>query len=188
MNNSEILDKVVVWLQTKYKNAKSFIRPGPIEFIKRKNNDNIIYFNNNTDETAYEIKRYIKRRVRTFRYSEKTSKLKDINLISGQYYFIILLLYFYRKLDVNTLNGIIHYIYTPKYNAEEFDIVRLSAMKRLFKEGMIIKEMSTVKVIQYKLTDKGYDFANLLKTYISSENRTSVIDKIRLKIMYSQYY
>ena len=61
-------------------------------------------------------------------------------------------------------------------------------MKRLFKEGMIIKEMSTVKVIQYKLTDKGYDFANLLKTYISSENRTSVIDKIRLKIMYSQYY
>ena len=35
---------------------------------------------------------------------------------------------------------------------------------------------------------KGYGFANLLLSYVSLENRTRTIDKIRLKIIYSQYY
>ena len=40
----------------------------------------------------------------------------------------------------------------------------------------------------YRLTDKGYDFAKLLLSYVSLENKTRTIDKMRLKIMYSQYY
>ena len=75
-----------------------------------------------------------------------------------------------------------------KYNIEEFDIIYSSAIKRLFKEGLIKKEESAVKVIQYKLTDKGHGFANLLLSYVSLKNRTRTIDKIRLKIIYSQYY
>ena len=63
-----------------------------------------------------------------------------------------------------------------------------SAIKRFFKEKKKKKEESAGKVIQYKLTDKGYGFANLLLSYVSLENRTRTIDKIRLKIIYSQYY
>lgn len=188
VNNGETLDKVVVLLQTKYKNAKSFIRQGPIEFVKRKNNDNVIYFNNNIDEAVDMIKKYLKRRFRNLRHNGQESKLKDINLISGQFYFIILLLYFYQELDVNTLGEVLRYLYNKKYSAEEFNIIRSSAMKRLFKEGLIKKEESSVKVIHYKLTDKGYGFANLLISYVSLENRTKIINKVRLKIMYSQYY
>ena len=70
----------------------------------------------------------------------------------------------------------------------KFNIIYSSAIKRLFKTGLIKKEDSTGKVIQYKLTDKGYDFANLLLSYVSLENRTRTIDKIRLKIIYSNYY
>lgn len=56
VNNSETLEKVVVLLQTKYKNSKSFIRQGPVEYVRMKNKNNIIYFNNNIDEAVEKIK------------------------------------------------------------------------------------------------------------------------------------
>lgn len=188
VNNSETLEKVVVLLQTKYKNAKSFIRQGPVEYVRMKNKNNVIYFNNNIDEAVEKIKKYLRNRFWYLGYKRKEPKLKDLNLISGQYYFIIILLYFYQELNVKMLVAILKDLYKMKYNIEEFDIIYSSAIKRLFKEGLIKKEESAGKVIQYKLTDKGYGFANLLLSYVSLENRTRTIDKIRLKIIYSQYY
>ncbi|MFR5970314.1 MAG: retron St85 family effector protein [Clostridium sp.] len=188
VNNSETLEKVVVLLQTKYKNAKSFIRQGPVEYVRMKYKYNVIYFNNNIDEAVEKIKKYLRNRFWYLGYKRKEPKLKDLNLISGQYYFIILLLYFYQELNVKTLVAILKDLYKMKYNIEEFDIIYSPAIKRLFKEGLIKKEESAGKVIQYKLTDKGYGFANLLLSYVSLENRTRTIDKIRLKIIYSQYY
>ena len=188
VNNSDTLEKVVILLQTKYKNTKSFIRLGPVEHVRMKNKNSIIYFNHNIDEAIDKIKKYLKNRFRYLGYKRKESKIKDLNLISGQYYFIILSLYFYQELSVKMLVDNLKKLYKMKYNIEEFDIIYSSAIKRLFKEGLIKKEEPSEKVIQYKLTDKGYDFASLLLSYVSLENRTRAIDKIRLKIMYSQYY
>ena len=188
VNNSDTLEKVVILLQTKYKNTKSFIRLGPVEHVRMKNKNSIIYFNHNIDEAIDKIKKHLKNRFRYLGYKRKESKIKDLNLISGQYYFIILLLYFYQELSVMMLVDNLKKLYKMKYNIEEFDIIYSSAIKRLFKEGLIKKEEPSEKVIQYKLTDKGYDFASLLLSYVSLENRTRAIDKIRLKIMYSQYY
>ena len=188
VNNSDTLEKVVILLQTKYKNTKSFIRLGPVEHVRMKNKNSIIYFNHNIDEAIDKIKKYLKNRFRYLGYKRKESKIKDLNLISGQYYFIILLLYFYQELSVKMSVDNLKKLYKMKYNIEEFDIIYSSAIKRLFKEGLIKKEEPSEKVIQYKLTDKGYDFASLLLSYVSLENRTRAIDKIRLKIMYSQYY
>lgn len=187
VNNSETFEKVVVLSQTKYKNAKSFIRQGPIEYIRMNNKDNVIYFNNNIDELVEKIEKYLKKQF-GYRYKTKELKLKDLNLISGQYYFIIMLLYFYQELDVKSLVAILKHLYEKKYNIAEFDIIYSSAVKRLFKEGLIKKEEPIGKTIQYRLTDKGYDFAKLLLSYVSLENKTRTIDKMRLKIMYSQYY
>lgn len=188
VNNSETLEKVVVLLQTKYKNAKSFIRQGPVEYVRMKNKNNVIFFNNNIDEAVKKIKKYLRNRFGYWGYKKKNPKFKDLNLISGQYYFIILLLYFYQELNVKTLITILKDLYRKKYDMEKFNIIYSSAIKRLFKTGLIKKEDSTGKVIQYKLTDKGYDFANLLLSYVYLENRTRTIDKIRLKIIYSNYY
>lgn len=187
VNNSETLEKVVVLLQTKYKNAKSFIRQGPVEYVRMNNKDNVIYFNNNIGELVEKIEKYLKKKF-GYRYKTKELKLKDLNLISGQYYFIITLLYFYQELDVKSLVVILKHLYEKKYNITEFDIIYSSAVKRLFKEGLIKKEEPAGKSIQYRLTDKGYDFAKLLLSYVSLENKTRTIDKMRLKIMYSQYY
>ena len=121
-------------------------------------------------------------------YKKTEPKLQVLNLISGQYYFIILLLYFYQELNVKNLVTVLKNLYRKKYDIEEFDIIYSSAIKRLFKEGLIKKEDSDGKVIKYNLTDKGYGFANLLLSYVSLENRTRIIDKMRLRIIYSQYY
>lgn len=73
-------------------------------------------------------------------YKKKEPKLKDLNLISGQYYFIILLLYFYQELNVKNLVTVLKNLYRKKYDIEEFDIIYSSAIKRLFKEGLIKKK------------------------------------------------
>lgn len=188
VNNKETLEKVVVLLQTKYKNAKSFIRQGPVEYVRKTNKNNVIYFNNNIDEAVKKIEKYLRNRFGYWGNKRKEPKLKDLNLISGQYYFIILLLYFYQKLNVKTLVAILKDLYEMKYDMADFNIIYSSAVKRLFKEGLIKKEDSTEILNQYKLTEKGYDFANLLLSYVSLENRTKTIDKIRLQILYGQYY
>lgn len=188
VNNNDTFEKVVVLLQSKFKNAKSFIRQGPVEYIRMKNKSNVIYFNNNIDEAAKEIEKYVRRRFwYLFRRSEKRL-LKDLNLISGQYYFIILLLYFYPQLNVRVLVSDIRELYLKKYRSEDFEIIYSSAVKRLFKEGMIKKEDDAEGKNVYKLTDKGYDFANILLSYIPLTNRTKIIDKIRMQVMYNQYY
>ena len=37
VNNAETVEKVVVLIKTKYKNAKSFIMQGPVEYVKARN-------------------------------------------------------------------------------------------------------------------------------------------------------
>ena len=187
VNNNDTFEKVVVLLQTKYKNAKSFIRQGPVEYVRMKNKNNVIYFNNNVNEAADEIQKYIRTRFGTAYRRSGKYVLKDLNLISGQFYFVIWLLYFYQKIDARTLAETIKELYIKKYNLDEFEIIYSSAVKRLFKEGMIKKEEDKTGNV-YKLTDKGYDFAKVLLSYVPLRNKTYLINKIRMKIMYSQYY
>lgn len=188
VNNSETVEKVVILLQTKYKNEKSFITQGPVEYVKKKNKENVIYFNNQIEEVVHKIEKYLRRRFRYSNYKGIKNTLKDLNLISGQYYFIALLLYFFQELSGRDLIAFVKIIYIEKYGSNDFEIINSSALKRLFKEGLIKKEESSEKGSLYMLTDKGYDFAKKLLSYVSLEDRTKKIDNIRLNIMYSQYY
>lgn len=186
VNNIETVNKVVILLQTKYKNDKSFIRLGPVEYVKKLNKDNVIYFNNNIDEAVAEIERHLYKKFRNKRKSEPM--IKDLNSISGQYYFIILLLYFYQRMNVNDLISKLKFLYEIKYYDGNFDIIKSSAIKRLFKDGVIKKDDPFLKEVHYMLTDKGYILADSLISNVSLENRTKSIDRIRLEIIYSQYY
>lgn len=187
VNNNDTLGKVVVLLQTKYKNAKSFIRQGPVEYVRMKNKNNVIYFNNNVDEAAEKVQKYIRTRFGYLYRKGGKGVFKDLNLISGQYHFIILMLYFYQKISVRTLVQDIRRLYLAKCSKDEFEIIYSSAVKRLFKEGMIKKEEAKEENV-YTLTDKGYYFANALLQYVPFRNRNRLINKIRMQIMYSQYY
>lgn len=187
VNNNDTLGKVVVLLQTKYKNAKSFIRQGPVEYVRKKNKNNVIYFNNNVDEAAEKVQKYIKARFGYLYRKGGKGVFKDLNLISGQYHFIILILYFYQKISVKELIQEIKRYCLTKCSKEECDIIYSSAVKRLFKEGMIKKEETKDEYV-YTLTDKGYCFVNDFLRYVPFRKRNQIINKIRMKIMYSQYY
>ena len=59
VNNSDTVDKVIVLLQTKYKNAKSFIRQGPVQYIYSKNKNHVIYYNTDVLEATDKIKKLV---------------------------------------------------------------------------------------------------------------------------------
>lgn len=190
VNNEMTLKKVVVLLHVNFKNAKSFIRQGPVEYVKKRNSNNVIFYDNNVDETVKKIVKYIRNKFGFWGYKNRKIEFKDLDLISGQYYFIILLLYFFVQYNVKELIGIISKIYESKnYEQKEFDVIYNSSIKRLYKDRMIKKELASNNIdTQYKLTKKGYYFAQNILSYVNLDNRTKVFNKIRMNIIYKLYH
>lgn len=72
------------------------------------------------------------------------------------------------------------------FNADNFEIVYTAALKRLYKEGMLVK-VAINGVNYYKLTQKGYHNAKMLLEDVMIQNRDKVINGIRLEILNAQY-
>ena len=144
VNNSDTIDKVIILLQTKYKNAKSFIRQGPVQFVYSKNKNHIIYYNTDVSEAADRIKKI----VLPFRFSSSNISFKDLDTISGQYNFILLLLHFFDKLSIKELNKWIKNIYlSKKFPPNDFEMFFSAAIRRFFKDGLLSKEFSNKEII-----------------------------------------
>ena len=112
---------------------------------------------------------------------------KEINLISGQFYFILLLLYFYNTVEIKDMIETIRYIYQNKgFDSKRFEAIYTAALKRLYKEGMLIKYVENSTNF-YKLTRKGYYMVKDLLVDIIIPNRDKVINEIRLNIITAQY-
>lgn len=191
VNNENTFDKVVVLLQSKYKNAKSFINQGPVAMVKANDVSNVIYFNNNIEDATKQVNELLRKRFwrfsyRSLKYKKRT---KDINLISGQFYFIMVLLYFFSSIEIKKLVQIIKDLYSVQgYNEKEFEMVFTSAIRRLYKEGILKKVQLLDGTNSYELTNKGYEQAKNLLDSAQISDCTKVIDGIRLKIIRSQYY
>lgn len=103
-SNEKTLRKLVVLIQKKYKNDKSFIMQGPVRYIEKHDKKNVIYFNNDLDDMEEVVEEYLASKYWFYRSKKYTRKYgnytKEINLISGQFYFILLLLYFYNNLNI----------------------------------------------------------------------------------------
>lgn len=184
VNNNETFEKVIVLLHKKYKNAKSFIRQGPVELVKSKDKNRVIFYNNeNLEETISYIRKAIGFR---YRFLSKTDlSIKDLDLISGQYNFILMLLYFYNRIEIRTLINNLKKIYIENGFADDkFEVVYSSAIRRLFKDSLITKEQISDGVFCYKLTDKGYFSSKDLLSNVSIKYRTYKYDSIRMRIMY----
>lgn len=191
VNNENTFDKVVVLLQSKYKNAKSFINQGPVAMVKAKDVNNVIYFNNNIEDATKQVNELLRKRFWRFSYRslKYRKRTKDINLISGQFYFIMVLLYFFNSIEIKKLVQIIKDLYSIKgYNEKEFEMVFTSAIRRLYKEGILKKVQMLDGTNLYELTKKGYEQAKYILDSAQISDCTKVIDGIRLKIIRSQYY
>lgn len=180
VNNSETVDKVIVLLQTKYKNEKSFICQGPVQYVLSKNKKHVIYYNKNVEETALEL-----RKILLPKYISKANiSFKDLDTITGQYNFVLILLYFYKALRIKELNDNIKELYISKsFPSNRFDIIYSSAIRRLFKDGILSKSSPEKGESLYQLTYKGYNSALDLLSYASINQRTKMYDEIRMKII-----
>ena len=190
VNNERTLDKVVVLIQKKYKNAKSFIMQGPVKHIQSHNKKNVIYFNKDMDDMEQEVNKYLDAKYwfyRNRKYRKYAPNTKDINLIAGQFYFMILLIFFYKEIEIKTMNEFIKDVYFERgFKSENFEMVYTAALKRLYKEGMLIKVVDTDKSY-YRLTQKGYNGTKAILNDVMIEERDKKINGIRLKILMNQY-
>lgn len=190
-SNRKTLDKLVVLIQKKYKNDKSFIMQGPVRYIQSYNKNNVIYFNNDMDDMEKAVRSYLSSKYWFYgnkKYARKYGKYtKEINLISGQFYFILLLLYFYNRVEIKEMNEAIKDIYFErKFDSSRFEVLYTAALKRLYKEGMLVKEVEK-GVYYYRLTQKGYNNVKDLLKDVRIDNRDKTINGIRLKIITAQY-
>lgn len=190
-SNDKTLNKLVVLIQKKYKNDKSFIMQGPIRYIETHNKRNVIYFNNDLDDMEKEVDRYLSSKYWFYgnkKYARKyVGYTKEIDLISGQFYFILLLLYFFNRIETKEMSETIRYIYFDRnFQDSQFEIIYTAALKRLYKEGMLIKSIKN-SLNFYNLTKKGYyAVKDLLKDVIIND-RDKLINGIRLNIISAQY-
>lgn len=184
VNNSETVDKVIILLQTKYKNSKSFIRQGPVEYVRSKEKSHVIYYNKDISEATENIKKILFNKNIASKKQKKS--FKDLNIISGQYNYVLLLLYFYKTLTVKKLVSYIKSVYETKgFIMSDFDMIYTAAIRRLFKEGLI-KKYILDNDSGYMLTDKGYQSAMALLSYVQLKGKTKIFDNIRMKILFSE--
>ena len=101
----------------------------------------------------------------------------------------MILLYFYRTIEIKVLESNIKKLYLERgYDIERFEQVYKSAIKRLYKERLLKKVKNEKGISMYALTNKGYSSSkNILRT-TRIEKRTQTIDNISLKIIQSQYH
>lgn len=190
-SNEKTRRKLVVLIQKKYKNDKSFIMQGPVRYIEKHDKKNVIYFNNDLDDMEKVVEGYLSSKYWFYRSKKYTRKYgnytKEINLISGQFYFILLLLYFFNKIETKEMNEAIRYIYHERrFEANQFEILYTAALKRLYKEGMLIKNVEN-GLNYYKLSKKGYYAVKDLLNDVMVDNRDKLVNRIRLDIISAQY-
>lgn len=191
-SNKKTLDKLVVLIQKKYKNDKSFIMQGPVQYISTHNKRNVIFFNNDMDDMVKEVNAYLKSKYWFYgnkKYTRKYGKYtKEIDLISGQFYFILLLLFFYNRIEIKEMSETIKGIYhDKKLESSRFEVIYTAALKRLYKEGMLVKNVED-ELNYYELTQKGYYNVKALLKDVVIENRDHILNGIRLDIINAQYY
>jgi hypothetical protein len=182
VNNEETFDKVVAVVEEKKKKERSFIMLGPIRMILKKNKKNVVYYKKNN------IKDLHSKLIKTFRQTRVTSKEKPISTIVGCYYFIKLLLFFFKTLTYKELTYYIKFLYSEKnYPISEFNTTFISSLKLLFKDKTITKTINKNHSF-YMLTPKGYKEVNKIINNLNTHNKTFLLDQIRFGIIKEKYY
>ncbi|MDE6434125.1 MAG: hypothetical protein K2L07_07825, partial [Lachnospiraceae bacterium] len=79
------------------------------------------------------------------------------------------------------------YIYYDRnFEANRFEILYTAALKRLYKEGMLIKSVEN-SLNFYNLSKKGYYTVKDLLKDVTIDDRDKLINGIRLNIISAQY-
>ena len=180
-NNEYTVNKVIAAVEKKRIKDKSFIMLGPIKYLKRKSKVNVVEYGVDEDKFARDLLKNIREKHMKAISSRKIS----LCTIVGMHYFIQLLLYCFKTLNSKEIVDMIHCVAQQEnIKIKEFNILFNAALKLLFQDKQIIK-MTDQRYVIYKLTKKGYSSMEKMITRCTSGR---VCDKIRIEIMYCNYY
>lgn len=146
-NVEKLKNKLIVLNHESFKKSKSFITLGPIKHMAKKYTDSVYYYNNSN-------KAKVLSKLKT-KFREAISNNKEnrsIDNITGLFYFIVLLIYFFKRISQVKLSNFIRYMLIDCLNSDEkiFDTVFSSTKKLLFKEEFIGKEDDNIIYITKK--------------------------------------
>lgn len=183
-NNENTMKKTIVLSQTKFKNVRSFIKQGPIQHIEDYDKKHVIYYNEtNKEKCIDDLLKAIRIHNRNGIIYNYNKNKKDIDLISGQYNYIMLLLYFFVDLEIIDVKNTVKEIFISKgFPSKSFEVVYQSAIRRLFSDGQICKHKENDKS-KYKLSSKGYHTACSLIDSIRIDKKSYTLNRIRLDII-----
>ncbi|MGY5341092.1 retron St85 family effector protein [Paenibacillus glucanolyticus] len=171
-NHNLMKDKLVVYIESKYKKSNSFIRVGPIRYLEKKTNSKVVWhdFNNFDGKNRNELINYIKE-------IKKTSNVQYtlLNPIFTER-FLMSLLYVFGSLSRKTIIEIIKSLQGTEANDYEFIITIVdSSLSSLIKNRGI-----TFRHPEYILTSTGN---SKLRKELKSQFICKNLDKIRINML-----
>ncbi|USK34723.1 retron St85 family effector protein [Bacillus sp. F19] len=183
-NNDNTVNKVIALIEEKSKRQKSFIMLGPIKTLKNKGKGRVIFYNKELDGLNEKLKK-------TFENNKKNNSnglYKPINTLIGLYYFVPLILYFFKKIDMEVLTESLKFLFKDKgHELEDFDTLFRPTLKLLYKDKYISKNIKEGRTV-YSLTETGYKKVNELLGNIDIQDKNVLYDRIRFGIIRSEYY
>ncbi len=193
VNSDKTRQKVVALVEEQFKRAKSFLMLGPIDLLTKEDKSKVIYYTKlDVQKSASEIIKFARKNT----YKGKGLK---INTIVGLAHYISLLLFFYNELNIEQLDKYVQFSLRKEnldFKVKKDDILLRSALKLLFKEKKIIKDVNRY----YYLSKKGLEDirvllgleVNSVKRYYNApriyNNDVKLYDEIKFDIMRDKYY
>ncbi len=183
-NHNETQDKIVALIQNKYKNHKSFIMIGPIKYIQKRNKENVIFYSSDFEDTYRKLSKLLRNKFKL----KGNSTPKDVDSIIGQYYLILIIIYYFKTIPVQDLNRYLRYIVNEySIKIDDFELLYSASLKQLYKDK-VIEKIANYKADFYCLTENGkLQFERLFKA-LKLAGKTKKSDAIRLLILSEQSY
>lgn len=180
-NNQLTENKVIAAVEKRWTKDKSFIMLGPVKYLKKNYKNSFVEYTLDEEDFAKKLSSTIKKKVSSYGADYPI----DIRTIVGMHYFIQLLIYYFKSIRTKELAEMVKYILDKcPYEVEDFNMLYVAALKLLFQEKKMIKTTEGEGAV-YELTALGN---KNMKEMLSKCTCSAECDKIRVQIMYNEFY
>lgn len=177
-NHDETVSKVIAIIDEKRKRDKSFIMLGPVKVLRNQSDEHVIFYKDSLD-----LKRKVTKNIKILNARKRNESETPLDNITGLFNYLLIILYFFQKVELNTLKSSLNNLYSEKrYNLKDFDTIFRPTLKLLYK-NKLLEKTKVGKKTYYSLSEKGKEVAvsSLYSTNIPRRN--ILFDKIRFDIM-----
>lgn len=142
-NAEELKNKLIILNHENFRNSKSFISLGPIKYMEKKFINSVYYYNNSNKSS---LVKKLKSKFKEVAISNRNTR--SIDNLMGLFYFIALLIYFFKEISLVKLSNYTRYLLVDYLNKDVnfFDTIFTSTKKLLFNENFIKKVDDKIRI------------------------------------------